>query len=320
MKQTRWLVRLLTIAVAVSAGALAPAAAQTFRTNEVGGPGGAAFSDSCSTGDVLIGINFDSGKALNTIGPVCSPAKNGGIVGKPYGLHTWGTPGEKFSSYGGGVWCYPNMAIQSLKVYVDGNDNVRAFEISCRNMATGEVVLDSKSSQAGGVTARIDVAPCGSGTIATGVIGGHGTLIDRLGLICSRFQDQNGKVLPVVGAGGVLPKDKPVRAVGKAVGTGGVLPKDKPVRAVGKAVGTTAPGRTPGEVDNGGGDNGGGKGGGNGQAVVGAAIYDAPDGTRIGELYAGTPVTITECGKQFDGWCEISRPKSGWVWGEDLGR
>ncbi|MBN9306671.1 MULTISPECIES: SH3 domain-containing protein [unclassified Devosia] len=317
--------RLLTIAVAMSAGALAPAAAQTFRTNEVGGPGGAAFSDSCGAGDVLIGINFRAGKALNTIGPVCSPAQGGNIVGTPYGLHTWGTSPkatDAFSPFAlaDAAWCPTGMAVQSLKVGVDGHDDVRGFSISCRNMATGEIKLDANNSYAGGVTARIGVAPCGSGTIATGVIGGHGALIDRLGLICSRFQDQNGKLLPVVGAGGVLPKDKPVRAVGKAVGTGGVLPKDKPVRAVGKAVGTTAPGRTPGEVDNGGGDNGGGKGGGNGQAVVGAAIYDAPDGTRIGELYAGTPVTITECGKQFDGWCEISRPKSGWVWGEDLGR
>lgn len=300
MKQTRWLVRLLTIAVAVSAGALAPAAAQTFRTNEVGGPGGAAFSDSCGAGDVLIGINWETGKALNRIGPVCSRPSQGHVVGSPYGLHTWGTASAL--GLGGSAWCPSDMAIQSLKVDVDGYDNVRWFRISCRNMATGEVMLNgSFSINFHGVTARTDVAPCGSGTIATGVIGGHGALIDRLGLICSRFQDQNGKLLPVVGAGGVLPKDKPVRAVGKAVGT-------------------TAPGRTPGEVDNGGGDNGGGKGGGNGQAVVGAAIYDAPDGTRIGELYAGTPVTITECGKQFDGWCEISRPKSGWVWGEDLGR
>lgn len=318
MKKAKRLARLMTIAVVLSAGALAPAAAQTFRTNEVGGPGGAAFSDLCRAGDVLIGINFNAGKALNTIGPVCSPAKNGGIVGQPYGLHTWGTPSEDFFPHGGSVWCYPNMAIQSLKVNVDGNDNVRSFYISCRNMATGEVVLDSRTSVSSGITVRTDVAPCGSGTIATGVIGGHGALIDRLGLICSRFEDRNGKVLPVVGTGadggGILPKDKPVRAVGKAVGNGtpadpvrppgqvdngddagggGILPKDKPVRAVGKAVGK-------------------------GTANTDTTIYDEPEGSDIAYLSAGDGVTIVQCSEKVENWCEISKPARGWVWEPEL--
>lgn len=317
MKQAKWLALLMTIAFGVSAGALAPATAQTFRTNEVGGPGGAAFSDSCRAGDVLIGLNYQAGKALNTIGPVCSQSSQGHVVGLPYGLHTCGNTTGDFDTddltyYArepvGSAWCSPDMVVQSIKVFVDGNQNVRRFEVSCRNMATGEIQLEADRSYAiGGVDVRQDVAPCGSGTIATGVTGGHGALIDRLGLICSRFEDRNGKVLPVVGGdasgGGVLPKDKPVRAVGKAVDT------DSPVGPV----------RTPGQVDNGDDAGGGGNGGGGkGTANTDTTIYNKPEGSDVAYLSAGDRVTIVQCGEEVENWCEISKPTRGWVWEPEL--
>ncbi len=45
-------------------------------------------------------------------------------------------------------------------------------------------------------------------------------------------------------------------------------------------------------------------------------IYDQPEGNDVAYLQAGDPVTITSC--NGDGWCKISKPRKGWVWGEDL--
>ncbi len=67
-----------------------------------------------------------------------------------------------------------------------------------------------------------------------------------------------------------------------------------------------------------GGGNGGGAGGGGAQAAVDTTIYDRPEGNDIAYLSAGDPVTIVSC--NGNNWCQISKPRSGWVWGDDLKR
>ncbi|MEO9228895.1 MAG: hypothetical protein ABI216_08120 [Devosia sp.] len=51
-------------------------------------------------------------------------------------------------------------------------------------------------------------------------------------------------------------------------------------------------------------------------AAQATTIYDAPGGNDVAYLDAGDGVTIVKCNS--DGWCKISAPKEGYVWGADL--
>ena len=61
-------------------------------------------------------------------------------------------------------------------------------------------------------------------------------------------------------------------------------------------------------------DNGGGQA----SAGTDTTIYDQPQGNDVAYLSAGDSVTIVQCND--NNWCQISKPKKGWVWGGDLNR
>jgi len=73
------------------------------------------------------------------------------------------------------------------------------------------------------------------------------------------------------------------------------------------------------------GGGGGGGGGGSGQTATapnGTTIYKQPngDGSKAniaGFVDPGGKVTIVSCDGNF---CNISAPRAGWVWHEDIGR
>lgn len=83
----------------------------------------------------------------------------------------------------------------------------------------------------------------------------------------------------------------------------------------------TAPLKPPIKVDNGnnGDDNPPADGnGGQASAATDTTIYDQPGGNDAAYLQAGDPVTIVQCNE--NNWCQISKPRKGWVWGDDLNR
>ena len=47
-------------------------------------------------------------------------------------------------------------------------------------------------------------------------------------------------------------------------------------------------------------------------------IYDKPAGSEVDYLDEGVEVTIVSCEDDGQGWCKISRPRKGYVWGGDL--
>lgn len=85
------------------------------------------------------------------------------------------------------------------------------------------------------------------------------------------------------------------------------------------------PATPPIEVGNGGnGDDGNNgddqpppnNGGGQASAATDTTIYDQPQGNDVDYLSAGDPVTIVQCND--NNWCQVSKPRKGWVWGDDL--
>jgi hypothetical protein len=79
------------------------------------------------------------------------------------------------------------------------------------------------------------------------------------------------------------------------------------------------PDKPPHTIDNG--DNGNqnaDNGGGGSAAATDTTVYDQPEGNDVAYLSAGDPVTIVSCND--DNWCQISKPRKGWVWGDDLRR
>ena len=72
-------------------------------------------------------------------------------------------------------------------------------------------------------------------------------------------------------------------------------------------------------VNNGDNTGGGNTGGGNTRTVKGSTtIYTKPEGSEIAYLNDGDAVTIVSCEDGGQGWCKISSPKKGYVWGGDL--
>ncbi|MEO9228896.1 MAG: SH3 domain-containing protein [Devosia sp.] len=57
---------------------------------------------------------------------------------------------------------------------------------------------------------------------------------------------------------------------------------------------------------------------GNATAEKDTTIYNLPEGNDVAYLQAGDSVTIVSCGD--NNWCEISEPRKGYVWGDDLNR
>jgi hypothetical protein len=53
-------------------------------------------------------------------------------------------------------------------------------------------------------------------------------------------------------------------------------------------------------------------------AAVDTTIYAKPAGKEVGYLRAGEPVTIVSC--DSIGWCNVTAPQTGYVWGPDLSK
>ena len=169
---------------------IAPACAQVTTAPQVGGTGGGAFDDSCRPGDVMIGYNVTSGKAMNTFAAVCQAQNNGVMVGKNYGLRTWG----KDSSVGlGGHYhgfdtprCPAGSAVSELNVFVNKFQELDSVAATCSPLRAGGTASLQRTSTDGGVAGRSGTSTCPKGMVAVGVSGRSGALVDSLGLKCSQ--------------------------------------------------------------------------------------------------------------------------------------
>lgn len=304
--------------ILLAAGAAFPASATTVTvlgdTAQYGGTGGGDFREQCGDQDVLIGVNLTVGKDINSISPVCKGQQNGVPYGPSYFLHTWGDANDEEA------WavCGQGEVMQGVYIAKSNAQILHHLELRCRDVSTGQVykrhILHDNSitlTHGGEAVGEPDFANCGSGAFAVGIFGGYGANVDRLGLICGKFEQaaapqQQDQTAPSPSG----PPEKPIKSTGK--GGQNTAPANNGPNL--KPTDNGAGGNTNADQD----DNGGNNNAGGASAAVDTTIYDQPDGNDLDYLSAGDPVTIVSCND--DNWCKISAPRKGWVWGDDLDR
>lgn len=155
----------------------------------VGGPGGGPFDDACRPDDVMVGYNVLSGKAMNQFAAVCQAQNNGVLVGKNYGLRTWGKNFENDYKFFDTPRCPAGAAISALNVFVNKFNELDSVSATCSPLRrnTGRTSFFPKTSASGGQAVRNGPSTCPQGTIAVGVTGRSGALVDSVGLRCAPF-------------------------------------------------------------------------------------------------------------------------------------
>ena len=165
--------------------------AQVSNAPQVGGTGGGPFDDGCHSGDVLVGYNVITGKAMNRFAAVCQAQNNGVLTGSNYGLRTWGQ-----ADYNGGPFfgnetprCPAGSAIFAMEVWVNKFNELDSVKATCLPLRpnTGAASFLQRTSTSGGQATRSGESNCPPGTLAIGVTGRSGALVDSLGLKCSPF-------------------------------------------------------------------------------------------------------------------------------------
>lgn len=300
--------RLLSLfLVAVFLGIATPAIAQIGPTGLIGGPGGGDFRDQCDDGSYLVGFNLVVDRDANSIAAVCRAFTDNHYSGDEVGLTTRGNANSRKVW---GVRCPDNKAAEQIVVSVSKVNLVHRASLVCRNPFGHDYEPSSSVPEFYGISGESvyqNTTGCGGGAMAVGLIGRYGGNVDALGLLCKVMGSK-----PIHGTGKV---NKPIHGTGK-VNKGGNTPPLK-VNNGGGA------GNGGGGGNDTGADNGNGGGGADtATASGGTTIYKQPNGDDsdanvAGYVAPGSSVTVSSCS---GGFCKISKPKPGWVWGEDIGR
>ncbi len=263
------------------------ALAQVGPTTIISGPGGANFSEQCpGDGEFLIGINFVKYNTVNAVAGVCGYFNDAGQErGGEDGLAVYGDPNiDGRSHYEHSIRCPKDTAAEKIDVEISSTKFVFQFYLICRN-PFDHVYKNSGSAGPEYTTPIASGTPgCGGGALAVGLIGRYGSSVDGLGLLC--------KIIAVAPPPPPPGNFKPITHL-----------KITPTTPAAPITQTQPP-------DDG---NGGGA-----TAATDTTIYDQPEGNDVAYLQAGDSVTIVTCGA--NNWCQISKPKKGWVWGDDLNR
>jgi hypothetical protein len=163
--------------------------AEVTNAQLVGGAGGAPFDDACGQGDVLIGYNIISGKAMNTFAAVCQPQSGGVLIGKNYGLRTWGKDSNEGVAFETSdvARCPAGTAISALTILVNKFNELDSVSATCSPLLRNTVGISflTSSGSSGGQAFRQGQSECRPGTVAVGVFGRSGALMDALGLKCA---------------------------------------------------------------------------------------------------------------------------------------
>ena len=166
------------------------ASAQVINAPEVGGPGGGPFDDPCRPGGVLVGYNVTSGKAMNQFAAVCQTQNNGVLEGEVYGLRTWGKNDDNGADHTVvAPRCPLGTAIRAMQIWVNKFNEIDSVEATCYALLpnTAGVASLPRTTTHGGQAVSNAETGCPPGTVAIGITGRSGALVDALGLKCSRF-------------------------------------------------------------------------------------------------------------------------------------
>lgn len=150
----------------------------------IGGGGGAYAEAPCPQGWVLSGFYYRSGKALDYIRGYCRKIEADGRLGEDtYAGTTYGSPQSGIER--GTYACPDQMAIRSVRVWIDNHGAVRRLRANCRSLDFQQKLELDQTAVSGGEAAWDDATSCGSGHLAKGFVGRSGSLVDALGLLCT---------------------------------------------------------------------------------------------------------------------------------------
>jgi len=183
--------RSIFLGSAILIGSVFAASAQVINAPVVGGPGGGPFDDPCRPdGSVLVGYNVTSGKAMNQFAAVCQAQNNGVLRGAVYGLRTWGKADNNGADHiVVAPRCPLGMAIRAMQIWVNKFKEIDSVEATCFELlpnTAGTASLQRTRTNGGQASSNAE-SGCPPGTIALGITGRSGALVDALGLKCSSF-------------------------------------------------------------------------------------------------------------------------------------
>jgi hypothetical protein len=169
------------------------ATAAEWPEGPIGGKGGGYAEAPCPRGWLLAGFYYRSGKALDFIRGYCRKIEADGRLGADtYAGTMYGSPNG--ATERGTYACPDQMAIRSIRVWVDNHGLVRRLRANCRSLDFQQKVELGQTAVSGGAAARDESMSCGSGHLAKGFIGRSGSLVDALGLLCTDEVGPNGSV------------------------------------------------------------------------------------------------------------------------------
>ena len=212
IQELRHITRTAVVFFAAMILAISAASAATS-SNQLGGPNGAGFTDACPPGMILGAIGYNAGKDLDGIQGLCNDLGGDQIgAGYPARLKVWGNlaAGEDFIGNENNavdiVQCPRGYGVRAIYVSVSKVNLVHSFYLQCWKPSTGKLSNTSMSSNKGGEGYPPQATGCGDGFYASGLTGGAGSMINRLGVLC--------EPIPVA-----APQPPPVKpsAPGKAV-------------------------------------------------------------------------------------------------------
>ncbi len=297
----------------ITAGlAFAPSAYADSRSNTVGDNSGTPFVASCKPGEALVGVVYNSAEQMYAIGALCRPIADGAFTGPlEQPAHIFGLQGGDGNDPS---VCPEGHAVHQVSVYLTTNNRVHHLRFICRNIVgdhTADVYM--KATTASGPVGSTGIAKCTGiavGEYATGIVGTYGGGVTSLGLQCHNLEDNSSDT-----------GDNTTTNTDTA---------DNP------------PADTDTDTDNGNGDDGNnntitiqvtppdqllppktlkpGPSGGVRTVKVATTLYAKPAGKELAYLNPGDKVSVVACENGGRGWCQVSKPAKGFVWGDDLGK
>lgn len=284
----------VTLAVAL---AWSPLAMADTRTNTIGDQSGQPFKADCGRDEALVGFAYNSDQLLFAVSPLCRGVADNALAGAV------STPKTAVGSDGGKQSAEPEactgmadgMAIDRLDVWLDPGLRVHHVGATCHVISGSKagVLLKAtfNSDTVAANSAAHRSASCGSGAYATGLVGTvNNGAIGSLGLVCHKT-DSTDTASTKAGNSGDTPPAADTGPDTTASDNAGTPPTEKPVIY--------------------------GRGG---VVVVGSdtTIYSKPEGKEVGYLRQGNDVKVVACDHHGKGWCQITIPKKGYVWGPDI--
>lgn len=264
-----------------------------IEAGQIGSGSGTPFKVACQPGEALVGWGYNATSSLTAIAPVCQRVVDNQLLGLP-GSSVPALVGAEVAGAKSGpvITCPDAGAIRSLAVFMTTNLRVHHLRATCHVIVGNHIGTYLRPTLTiGGEAPAQKTIPCPSGSYATGLAGTYDKAgILSIGPLCfAEAAAAGGPDAPPPPPPNLPPEAPP--------------PPPLPPAAPPPDAGPDAPGGGAGSVA---------------AAAAVTTILDGPNGEYLDYLAEGEAVTIQSC--DANDWCQISKPRAGWVWGGDLKR